>query len=227
MADPVRYTVDQVFARMRDAQAGIERERAQISMNNQHLIDMKARAYTIADPTTRATMIAWIDRSARRQSEIAGYWRATNARVSSAVRKLSDWLVSIGIRPSSGGLADVGAVPLLVPAIIAGVVLLAWAAVAYVHEKNKPQILAINYHQRALDAAIKQGATPAQIAALVAEADRATRAAAPRDPDPLGLQGIAGSVATIAVSVAGLLLLREWLASRKRGAQRQPREALT
>lgn len=209
MADAVQWTVDQMFGQLDKIRAGAAVERAQISMNNAHLIDLNAQADEIGDPSARAQLKAWIGKSVAHQGEIANAYRALSGNFANLAAKAEAWLRSVGINSSVPGLAGLG-VAWVVPVAIIALAVTALAAVLFIHELNAAQVKAIALHQDGLNALVHGGATPAQVAAYIANADASAQAqwnaAKKNAPDPFGISHLVDSLLPIALVAAVVLL---------------------
>ena len=219
MADTAPWGVDTLFSWMRNIADAAERERAQISMNNARLMEMNAGSARIADPAARATFRAWIAKSVTRQAKIVATWRATQGKIAAAVARARAFLVAHGIKPSGPGLSGLGAVPLVVPIVIVGFVLAAWAAVVLVRSMNGPQTKAIDFHRSALDALVSRGASAEQLAAFIAQAEGSI-AHPPPGGNPFGALG--DWIMPAALVLAAVLILPRVMPHVTRAIRRNP-----
>jgi hypothetical protein len=195
MAGAVQWGVDQLYAMLNQIVAGAQSERAQISMNNQHLIDLNATVQALPASAQKSAMLSWIQSSVSRQAMIAASYRNLSANFARLAAQVESWLTSVGITPSVPQLSGLGIAPavILVPIALAALAATAWAAVAWIHQQNAAQIAAINAHNQALAALVSRGATVADIQAFERTSAAEVAAAAPRGADPFGqIQGILG-----------------------------------
>jgi len=200
-----QWTVDRLFDQLRQLRAKAAEEARTISTNNGRLVALNRSADEVSDPAQRAALRAWIQRSVQRQITIVRHWRAGSARVAALAKRAGDWLRQHGIAPS--GLGDVGAAQaIVVPVVIIGLVALAWAAVFYVHEENAAQNKAIALQEHGLASLVHAGATPEQINAYMASAEKAIADTQPKGSDPFGMQDLVKALTPIAV-IAGAALL--------------------
>jgi hypothetical protein len=195
MAGAVQWGVDQLYAMLSQIVNGAQQERAQISMNNQHLIDLNGTVQALPASPQKSAMQAWIKSSVQRQAVIVGSYRSLSANFARLAAQAKAWLTSIGVTPSVPQLSGLGIAPalILVPVAMAALAATAWAAVAWIHQQNAAQIAAIGAHNQALAALVSRGATVAEIQAFERTSAAEVAAAAPKGADPFGqIQGILG-----------------------------------
>jgi hypothetical protein len=189
MANPIQWGVDELYTTLDNIVQGAAVERAQISMNNQNLIDLNAKVQALPASAQKNTMIAWINTSVARQAQIVSSYRTLSANFASLATQAESWLKSVGLTPSvpaPTSLSGLGVAPalILVPVAIVGLAAAAWAAVAWIHESNAAQISAINAHQQAFNTLVSKGATVDQLLQFQKDADAATKDLMPKTPDP-------------------------------------------
>jgi hypothetical protein len=192
MADVIQWGVDQLYTVLNQIVTGAAVERAQISMNNQHLIDLNAQVQALADSPQKTEMLSWIQTSVQRQAEIAGAYRNLSGNFATLALQAENWLKSVGVTPSiPTQLSGLGIAPIvvIVPVAIVGLAATAWAAVAWIHEKNAAQIAAIQAHNQALAALVSKGASVADILAFEKDTSAAVAALTPKGGDPLAQMG--------------------------------------
>jgi len=207
MPGVVQWGIDELFAMLGKIRAGAEAERVTISENNGRLVALNARVQALPASANKTKMLAWISQSVRRQAEIAGTWRALSKRFADLSAQVSAWLKSVGIAPSAAGLSGLGELGAVwvVPVAIVALALVAWAAVAFIHERNQVQLKAIAFHEQAFNQLVKQGASTAELAAFVAGADKQTKALEPKGGDPLG--GLGNAITALVIGAAVVMLL--------------------
>jgi hypothetical protein len=221
MADVIQWGVDQLYTMLNQIVTGAAVDRAQISMNNQHLIDLNAAVQALPSSLQKSQMITWIQSSVTRQAEIASAYRNLSANFAKLSLQAQAWLKSMGVTPSiPGQLSGLGVAPVLivVPVAIAGLALTAWAAVAWLHEKNAAQVAAISAHNKALAALVSGGATPAQILAFEQQSNAAINALTPKGGDPLSQLTDMMGMMMVAAAVFMFLPMLKDLTGKRRAA---------
>lgn len=206
MATGVQWVIDQLFAQLRAIQTRSNAAKAQISINNAHLMELDKGSASIADPAARSRFRAWIALGVKRQGEIARRYRSLSGQLAQIAVKVGDFLKAHGINPSAG-LSDVGAAPLLVPIGISALVIASIAAVRIIESNNKVQTTAIGYQREALQTLTTAGATPDQLLQTITAAERAAAASAPPVPDPFGGTAMLKAAAPLVLAIAGVVLL--------------------
>lgn len=218
MANPVQWGVDELYAMLNQIVAGAQAEAAQISINNQHLIDLNAQVQALPASAQKTELLSWIRSSVQRQAEIVGNYRNLSANFASLAAKAKAWLTSVGITPSVPGLSGLGVAPalILVPVALAALAATAWAAVAYIHAKNAAQVAAISAHNAALAALVSRGASVADILALEKQSAAEVAATAPKGGDPLSsASGLIGMLILAGAVVMFAPMVRDMISKRR------------
>jgi predicted metal-binding membrane protein len=105
------------------------------------------------------------------------------------------------------GLSGLGGPEVVVPVAIVAVVLVAWAGVAYIHERNNAQDKGVAMLAKGMDSLVRQGATPEQIIEYAKAAEAETRALEPKNADPLGLASIIDALKPVLIAIAAIVIV--------------------
>jgi hypothetical protein len=201
--NPVGWTIDRFKDLFQRVLAAAEVERVRISTNNGKIITINQQADQISDPDRRAAIKAWAASAAKRQGEIASTWRALASRVTWIREQITKFLAGVGLP----GLSGLGGPELVVPVAIVAVVLVAWAGVAYIHERNNAQDKGVAMLAQGMTALVSRGATPQQIIDYARAAEAETKALEPKNADPLGLAAIMDALKPVLLALAAIVIV--------------------
>lgn len=214
--NPVKWSIDQMYATMNDIQSRANAERLAMLSNRATLAQVATDLAQIPGPPAPMGS-PWnpLTEPTARQAHIESVYARGAKQIADLVGRFKAFLASHGITPSDG-LGNLGAFP-LVPVAIVTVALVALAVVAWLHEANGVQARALTLQQHALAALLGGQMSSADYQATVTSSEREATAAVPRDP--WGLTGLVEALVPLGIVVAVLLLgppLVRSLSSRQR-----------
>jgi hypothetical protein len=168
---------------------------------------MWARANNEPDPERAAWMKVQIRPVNAHHNQLAAYWTAVRDKVNATLDGARKFLDSIGV---TGNVPNqLGQVQLIVPAVLVSLVLLAWAAVNYLHPQNEAHLRAVQLAEKLL---ADTGTTPAQRQQII-DAIQHEISTKPDTPDPLGISGSLKAALPIVLVIGAFILLRPLLKS--------------
>lgn len=198
LKDPKGWTIDVLFGEMRKIHDAAQAEKARISMNNQHVIELGRQADMIQDPAKRAAAKATVDKLYKNQVSIATQFKQFGAAWAKGVGLVRTFMNAVGIEMPQG----LGVLP-LVPIAIAAAVIVAGVIVAAVVSRNNAASKEIAAKAQVLAQLASGNVTPDEAKALMAEIDKSN----PPPSDPLGLTDALKAATPVLLLIGAIMIL--------------------